>query len=269
MAVTVFTANSFVVAWIAATRQLLAVPDHAAFNVVLDIEAPSTLRDEDRRALSRVSDFLEHHDTAGISTVANTIFPAGLYARFGPNGVYSHYPDKVFPRIKDHPANRWGTYAYRLVRRIGPDGAKVNPLQRVIEKLKREGNRSGGLKSHFELNLSDAFVDIGIADPTLPGPQYQRGGPCLSHLSFKITAPASVSVVAFYRTHFYVQRALGNLLGLTQLLSFVATEAGLKPGALTCISSYARIDQDGGWTLTSVRDLLSECESILARADSS
>jgi hypothetical protein len=46
-----------------------------------------------------------------------------------------------------------------------------------------------------------------------------------------------------YRNHFYVEKLLGNLIGLGRLMAFVARETGIKVGALTVISTHAEIDQ--------------------------
>jgi hypothetical protein len=45
-----------------------------------------------------------------------------------------------------------------------------------------------------------------------------------------------------YRNHFYIEKLLGNLIGLGRLMTFVAAETGTKVGALTVISTHAEID---------------------------
>ena len=49
-----------------------------------------------------------------------------------------------------------------------------------------------------------------------------------------------------YRNHFYIEKLLGNLIGLGRLMAFVARETDLKVGALTVVSTHAEIDQPGG-----------------------
>jgi hypothetical protein len=51
-------------------------------------------------------------------------------------------------------------------------------------------------------------------------------------------------LTAIYRSHYYIERALGNILGLAQLLTFVAAEVGVDVGSLVCHSTYAVIDTD-------------------------
>lgn len=64
-------------------------------------------------------------------------------------------------------------------------------------------------------------------------------------MSFKVIpgAEKTLTLTAMYRNHFYIEKLLGNLIGLGRLIDFVAHEAGLKVGALTVISTHAEIDQ--------------------------
>jgi thymidylate synthase len=78
---------------------------------------------------------------------------------------------------------------------------------------------------------------------------------CLSHLSFKMVGPNRLDLTAMYRSHYYGERALGNLVGLSQLLNFVARESGTEPGTLSCLSTHALIDNALG-TIRDVRALL-------------
>ena len=94
--------------------------------------------------------------------------------RRGLPGVLEFYPNHVYPSIKRHPSIRWGTYAYRLVRRHGANG-------------KQNGTR-------------------------------RMGGPCLSHLSFKLFDGA-VHLTTLYRSHDYGYKVPGNLLGLASVLA--------------------------------------------------
>ncbi len=66
---------------------------------------------------------------------------------------------------------------------------------------------------------------------------------------FKVRAGRGTALVAglprhhrpLYRNHSYISRCLGNLIGLGRLQAFVAAQAGLKAGPLTCISTHAEI----------------------------
>jgi hypothetical protein len=75
---------------------------------------------------------------------------------------------------------------------------------------------------------------------------------------------------ATYRSHYYVQRLLGNLIGLGRLQFFLAHEAKLKIGPLTINSTYARLDigsnnsKNCRWNQTEIGTLLSDCRAVYA-----
>jgi len=254
--------ESITQAWLDGTELLQQQPGNTAFNVVLDISAPLMLGEQDRAVLAKVDRFLAAHGKNHLQTVANTIFPESLYRRYGADGVFKVYPGKVYPILKKD--NPWGTYVHRMVRRENRAGKVVNPLENVITALKTEIRGRGPKRARYELGMTDPFMDISIADPALPSANKAIGGPCLSHLSFKLDpASGQVRLVAFYRSHYYIERALGNLVGLARLLSFVANEAGVSPGPLTCISSYARIDVGPHWRRSEIDQLVCECKSML------
>lgn len=254
--------RNIVAAWLTAMEHLSTSPRHEDFNVILEIATPLDVDDGDRAVAAYINRFLTGHGVQALHTVANTIFPDDLYRRYGADGVYEHYPENVYPRLRKCPKNSWGTYAHRMVRRTNASGNVVNPLRTVVTRLQTEITGGGNPKrARYELNMVDPFVDLSTSDPTLPGDGRAMGGPCLSHLSFKIRDGA-VALTAFYRSHYYVERALGNLLGLANLLRFVSAETGLQAGVLTCISSMAKIDT-GSWNLSEVERLLGECKGLL------
>lgn len=257
--------RNIVGAWLKAMDHLQASARHEDFNVILEMDTPLDISDADRAVGARVNRFLTDHGVQALQTVANTIFPDDLYRRYGPPGIFEHYPEQVYPRIRKCPKNSWGTYVHRMVRRTDSDGRTVNPLQNVVNRLKTEIDGGGNPKrARYELNLVDPFIDLSTSDPTLPGDEKAMGGPCLSHLSFKLREGKAVALTAFYRSHYYAERALGNLLGLSNLLNFVAKESGLQPGSLTCISSMAKIDYGQKWSFSQVKRLLGECKGLLA-----
>ncbi len=167
----------------------------------------------------------------------------------GAEGIYEHYPRDIYPRVK----KAWGTYAERMLRRkdingkvlLDREGQPVNPLKSLVCKLRRRIEVSHGSKTHYELPVSDEVFEISTYDPVRDA-KYPRGGPCLSHLSFKLDPSNHVRLTAFYRSHFYLERALGNLVGLAQLQNFVAQEAGGGVGSLTLIASEARLESSLG-----------------------
>jgi hypothetical protein len=245
-------------AWLKAVNLLQDRSEQLAYNIILDIEHATTITPQDRSIISAVDNFLQGHGSQPITTVAATIFPASYYRGRGRAGVFEGFP-KVYPKIKE--ANSWGTYAGRMLIRVDKNGNTFNPLERIITKLLQQTRRRNALRAVYELGMLDIFADIPLYDPATDT-RLTLNQPCLSHLSFKLRHDHSLMLTALYRSHYYIERALGNFIGLSQLLLFVATEANLTPANLVIHSSYARIDYDGGWNKRAVRNLLSECNAI-------
>jgi hypothetical protein len=91
------------------------------------------------------------------------------------------------------------------------------------------------------------------------------GGQCLSFLSFHLQpgSPKTLLLTAQYRNHYYVEKLLGNLIGLGRLMSYVASETGAKVGSLTVLSTHATIDMPVPCTRQDVISLLGGCAQLL------
>jgi len=66
-----------------------------------------------------------------------------------------------------------------------------------------------------------------------------------------------------YRNHHYIARFLGNLIGLGRLQAFVAKEAKVSVGSLTCVSTHAEIDTGEGWGIRDAKGLIGDALGIL------
>ena len=258
------THQRIVPTWLAASRYLLDQPSYMGRNMLLEIANPIDLTEEDLDILRAISAALTRN-TYGltIETVAGTIFPQGLYTRHGREQLYSAY-QQVIERAKKR--GTWGTYFDRMTNRVSPEGDHVNPLDDLIEKLKRSAKPGQRVyQSVYELCASDPAVDLAQAEmggelstyEPIHDRRYLRGGPCLSHLSFKISERSNLDLTAMYRSHDYCARALGNLLGLSRLLRFVANESGLAAGTLSCLSTHAELEFSSWGGPASGKELLS------------
>lgn len=221
-------------AWREAFRAVDAQSGHAAYNVIIDVEDPvaRTTRQDARIAI--VDDFLSGCDKS-LETVANTIFPAGLYHRYGAPAFFDVFRDNVLKKVRRN--ERWsGYYFERMIQYPVPAGEPPNQLWNMVGRIRDEHVRA---LNKFELSLFDPVRDVDNSP---------YGGQCLSFLSFKIVpgTEKTLSLTAMYRNHFYVEKLLGNLIGLGRLMAFVARETGLKVGALTVVSTHAEIDHPGG-----------------------
>ena len=241
-------ADTLLDAWMKAADHLL--DSGAMLNLILEIESPRF--GGGNAAIDTIDTFLTHEDQLPTHTVAETIFPGAEYRRRGLRGVFDFYPEKIYPAIKKHPSIRWGTYALRLVRRRTANGKHINPLQQLIEKMSSEATKPGPKRSCYELGIAEGEYDVSLYGPASDGTR-RMGGPCLSHLSFKLFQN-EVHLTALYRSHDYRYKVPGNLLGLARLQACVAREVGRDAGSLTVHSSYAYLNG----SKTEMRELLED-----------
>ena len=270
----VFAEDRIVPTWLAAAKYLLA-HGRRARNLVLEIDHPRLLTDEDKRAIAAVDVALRQNCDLSVLTVAGTIFPQGLYRKHGADGLAERFL-KIMERAKKK--GTWGTYAIRMMERRGrKSGSTFNPLEQVIFKLRRASDQGDGnaYESVYELGVHVAedldgepllaACELPTFDSALDGGKVSNM-PCLSHLTFKLTDAKSVDLTAIYRSHYYAQRALGNLIGLTHLLTFVAEQAGIEVGRLTCVSTDANLDFENWGGAPAGRALLGVLEPRAAAA---
>ncbi len=249
-------------AWVAAAQEIDGAGGDL-YNVVVDIDDPATLTADDRKTIGLVDEFLRRHDSTArrvlpVDSVANTIIPYALYRRYGAPGFYEVYEQEVYPRIAK--PQEWGRYFYRMIHHETPNGV-INPLSRLVEKVRTQAHGPRTFSNVFELPVTDPALDINTYNPACDA-NLLRGGPCLSFLSFKLHPSRGLMLTAMYRNHYYIQRTLGNYIGLGRLLAFVAEEANVRVGPLTCISTHAELDA-GPWTKRDVRQLLAECAAAV------
>src|SRR5581483_11551767 len=218
-------------AWREAVRCVDAQPGHTAYNVIIDVADPTANANRQDPRVAVVDDFLSGCDKS-VETVANTIFPAGLYYRHGAPAFFDVFRDKVLKKVRR--SERWsGYYFERMMNYPVPAGEPPNQLWDIVGRMRSKQVRA---LNKFELSLFDPVRDVDNSP---------YGGQCLSFISFKVIpgTEKTLTLTAMYRNHFYIEKLLGNLIGLGRLMDFVAHEASLKVGALTVISTHAEIDQ--------------------------
>lgn len=218
-------------AWREAVRRVDAQPGHAAYNVVIDVADPIANANGQNQQVAVVDDFLSTHGKP-IETVANTIFPSGLYYRYGAPAFFDVFRERVLNKVQRN--GRWsGYYFERMMAYPVPSGEPPNQIWNIVERMR---DRRVSALNKYELSLFDPSRDVDNSP---------YGGQCLSFLSFKIVhgAERTLTLTAMYRNHYYIEKLLGNLIGLGRLMAFVGQEAGLRVGELTVISTHAKIDQ--------------------------
>jgi len=257
----IIRANTCTAAWLKAINHLNSLEHKHDFNLILEIANPMKVLAPEAKVKTELDDLLRKSKKQTIGTVINTIFPATLYSKHGRAGMFKAYKEEVYPKLKKHPDTKWGTYFMRMTDRPGPDGEGVNLLDYLIEKLKKEVKTPGPKTAVYEMNLVDVAAEIPIYNGS-EDKHYHMGGPCLSHLSFKIDDDGRLLLTVMYRLHYYVQRTLGNLFGLALLQDFVAREAGIKAGSLVCISTKAVLDSEK-MSMTDIKKMLEKCNELV------
>jgi len=248
--------------WLRAAELLASQDDATLYNVILGIASPDKVTPEDFELHEVLNAFLVSNDQYPLSSIAGTIFPAGHYLHGGAKAVFDEFP-ALYPKMKES----WGTYAHRMLdRTVIADHRNSSMLEILVEKLKKQKKR-GRMRAAYEMDLLNGVVEMDVA-LYQPAADCDRtlGQPCLTHLSFKLHPDDRLSLTALYRSHFYVQKTLGNLLGLSQLMCFIAEQVGLTIGPLVCHSTLAQLEHGGntGWRLQDVQSLLKHCRQAYA-----
>lgn len=228
--------------WLKAVEHFIENEKDLEYNLILEIKKPTSTNVRSKAIRNELDNLLEGAGKYSINTVAETIFPAAEYKKYGVKGVFDIYPDTIYPQIRKKAGNNKGTYALRIVRGKDPKGNECNPLSNVLARLRKQLDRDkGAVRCCYELAFDDLdasdTITINRNDTSI------QGFPCLSHLSFKLNEDRSeVILTAIYRSQYYAQKALGNLRGLSRLQSFVARELGIAAGPLVCHATYAKLD---------------------------
>lgn len=239
-------------AWLEATRTVNPRQGHEASNVIIDVANPTAGSSLSHPVVARVNEVLLRCDKS-VEAVANTIFPQWLYYRYKHPEFINVFHTRVLPKVRTNA--RWsGYYFERMTSMPVPgNGTQIDQLSRMVDRMKDKKNTS---LNKYELSIFDPSRDV-------TGSPY--GGQCLSLLSFHLapsadTAAKTLLLTAQYRNHYYVEKLLGNLIGLGRLMAFVAAETGANVGALTVISTHAFVDAPTG-SRKDVSHLIDACSS--------
>ena len=235
-------------AWLSASRRLLA--EKKLGGLMLHVENPCLFSPDETAVVQKLSEFLKEHDSFTVDTVANTIFPSQLNQGDGIEALSLRYM-KVYNRVMK--GKGWGRYFQRMVNWKTPKKEPINQISAIIQRLKSRYEEGGKF-------YRDAY-EIGIYSPDRDLNKH-RGRQCLSLIELKPTDDLKLHMTAVYRNHYYIQKTLGNLIGLGNLLRFIATESGYEVGTLTIVSTRAELDVDG-WTIKKLTKLLDDCEAML------
>lgn len=242
--ITVVHAESRSEAWLKAALKLADAENSELHNLIVEISKPCTTTKSDKETEEWLDELIQgRHQAQPVRTVAQTIFPAYDYRKWGSDGVLKGYMKNTYPLIKKVQQNNRGTYAARILSARKDNGKLINPLEETIKRMrsqlaKKDGCNNGAIRMCYEIPVTSP-IDIPI--------NHYDGAvmafPCLSLISFKLSKDyKSIDLTAVYRSQEFSRKAMGNYLGLAWLLKFFADEVGLEPRNLVCHSTFANLD---------------------------
>ena len=233
-----FCRDSFQQAWIDVV-QFLQENHWEWWNIIVQITDP-TLFDQD--FTNKINFFKIEKELVSPKDVAYTIFPHKLYKGRGTaKQLYDKYINRMYPYTRKCPRSGWGTYFYRMVH-FETENGPVNQLDNIINAINTR-------KKKYRAAYTIIIEKTGL-ETIRP-----LGAPCLNYIAVQVSATESISLLCIYRNHDFLERAYGNYWGLSNLLRFLASETGLQPGYLTCISSHAYVSNHK----RDLKKLLEEC----------
>jgi thymidylate synthase len=214
-------------AWRRGSELVLQTPGHVVRNLITEIDN-ATLVGADWQ--SRF-DPLAVGATDRMSVVAKVLFP-NLPRRVGETRLV--YYDRCSAllaralRLGRLHSSWGGTYFQRLVSLNGSE----NQIERAIRVLTTWQVRG------------EAAIVAHTSSPEIDGLR-KRGSPCLQYLEILWGRDDTLDLVAIYRNHDFLNKTLGNFVGLGRLLNFIATESAKMPGRIVCHSIRAYTEHVG------------------------
>jgi len=207
---------SCVDAWRAACQHVVGKSGHDS-NLIVVISDPQQF---DSQWLQRFNPAAVRHGADRIRDVINTIFPQKtLRNSANRRDFYLRY-ERAHSRSRQ---KRWGTYFLRM---INFGVTRENQLENIIDALTRwKNNPQAALTIHLSSPETDSLRPLGA--------------PCLHFAELLCPTKDTLELVAVYRNHDYFNKVLGNFIGLSRLLAFVAAETGRRPTRIVCHSVRA------------------------------
>jgi thymidylate synthase len=210
-------------AWQNVVNYLIGHEKNNDTNVIVTIDNPTNFSDL-KDWIKKYNPQLVDPESANIRQVINTIFPYNLQSYFSDR---RHFYSKYETIYKKSHNRKWGTYFQRLISfGKGFEADHVNQLENAITALKGHAPQ----KYFITFHLTASNIESNIRP---------LGGPCWQYGELTINEDNSVDLIAIYRNHDYLNKALGNFIGLAKLLGFICNESGRKPGKIIIHSIHA------------------------------
>ncbi len=261
-------------AWLAAMEVVIG---HGGKSVHLDVAFPATY-EEGSPPWAELNEFLVEQKKEELNTVANTIFPAGLYhphlGEKAAEKLYENYEISMRVHQRTGRGHDYETYFNRMVsypvasgstEKLGgkagllkADG-RWNQLAFQIERL-RKARKKSKRRNSYEIGLSHA-IDAEMRVQAPLNDVAWGSFPCLSHISLTMIENR-INLNATYRNQYLIERGFGNYVGLARLTRFIAQECGAEPGEVQVVATGA--DAELFYGKRKVKALLKKCEEAMA-----
>lgn len=219
----VVSGDNVLTAWKAGAQYLLDANEHRTRNLITEISNP-TITDSiwfkkyDPKSVGAID---------SLSVVAKVLFPSvwsqqeHLREKFYQNWIDTLKRSRRLKRLR----SSWGsTYFERLVSIDGSD----NQIERAIRVLSTWQRKEAAIVMHLSAPRIDRLKPIG--------------SPCLQYIEILWGRDGTIDLVAVYRNHDFLKKALGNFIGLGRILDFIAEHSDKKPGRIVCHSVHAYTD---------------------------
>lgn len=240
-------------AWLLGLERVADESDGRLVHLVSTVTEPGAEHSSVRQVLDAG---LEAAGKQSVETVAETIFPSSLYPDPGfdwmpgiaaekeaeldaaADALYSSYCD-ILPLLSSVAANNRGTYFGRMVSWPGKEAGGPNQLADRIRAL-RAKHRAGVRRN----NTLDMDVSADSQEPIRGVQVYAAtdrrplGFPCLTHVDLTLH-DGRLHCLAVYRHQYFVEKAYGNILGLSAMLKFLCQQSGYVPGELVVHATMA------------------------------
>jgi hypothetical protein len=233
-------------AWLLSLERTAEAPGGRAVHVISTVTDPGA---EIEAVRSVLDDVLKTAGAQSVETVAETIFPASIYPDPGADwspGLPTGERDRL-DRAAEALYTAYSDMLPLLLTANGKGPGGFNQLAARIERLR--GENAAGKRTHNALDM-DLGADALADDPNEDGDDLRgiqvyavtdkrtRAFPCLTHIDLTLHQ-GQLHAMAVYRHQYLIDKAYGNLLGLSWLMHFLCQQSGFDVGELVVHATFA------------------------------
>lgn len=239
-------------AWVLGLERVAAEPDGRLVHLVSTVTDPGSEHAAVRRVLESVLDAAGKHS---VDTVAETIFPSSLYPDPGfdwtpgidaqketeldmaADALYASYI-AMLPLLLSAAGNSRGTYFGRMVSWPGKAAGGPNQLADRISALRSEHRAGRKRNNTLDVDIAADSQDLRGVQVYAATDRRRRSFPCLTHVDLTLH-DGRLHCLAVYRHQYFIEKAYGNMLGLSAMLHFLCQQSGYAPGELVVHATMA------------------------------